>query len=187
MVADSNQSQNCTFSAVRAGFLTKVLRGSPAFWQGWMSGDVVCRCPLPLIRSEVDSGPCERTRDKAQQVRRRPDHPLPGRRLRSNLPRGGIRKEHEAGISFADPCRKHGGSDATLFRWKATRGGMDGSGTERLRGKDPAWAAVRRLSRFGRLSNSMAGVPGGVRRRCRASEPEHLPPMPEDRRRSSSR
>ena len=31
----------------------------------------------------------------------------------------GILKEHEAGISVADLCRKHGVSDATVYKWKA--------------------------------------------------------------------
>ena len=29
----------------------------------------------------------------------------------------GILKEHEAGISVADLCRKHGVSDATVYKW----------------------------------------------------------------------
>ncbi|GLS87573.1 hypothetical protein GCM10010873_25470 [Cypionkella aquatica] len=37
----------------------------------------------------------------------------------------GILKEHEAGISVADLCRKHGVSDATVYKWKAKYGGMD--------------------------------------------------------------
>ena len=31
----------------------------------------------------------------------------------------GILKEHEAGVSVADLCRKHGVSDATVYKWKA--------------------------------------------------------------------
>ena len=30
----------------------------------------------------------------------------------------GILKEHEAGISVADLCRKHGISDATFYNWR---------------------------------------------------------------------
>jgi putative transposase len=37
----------------------------------------------------------------------------------------GILKEHEAGVSVADLCRKHGVSDATVYKWKAKYGGMD--------------------------------------------------------------
>ena len=31
----------------------------------------------------------------------------------------GILKEHEAGVSVADLCRKHGVSTACLHKWKA--------------------------------------------------------------------
>ena len=46
----------------------------------------------------------------------------------------GILKEHEAGVSVADPCRKHGVSDATVYKWKAKYGGMDVSEAKRLKG-----------------------------------------------------
>jgi putative transposase len=42
----------------------------------------------------------------------------------------GILKEHEAGVSVADLCRKHGVSDASIYKWKARFGGMG-----RLRGQ----------------------------------------------------
>jgi putative transposase len=34
----------------------------------------------------------------------------------------GILKEHEAGVSVADLCRKHGVSDASIYKWKAKFG-----------------------------------------------------------------
>lgn len=37
----------------------------------------------------------------------------------------GILKEHETGVSVADLCRKHGVSDAALYKWNARFGGMD--------------------------------------------------------------
>jgi putative transposase len=37
----------------------------------------------------------------------------------------GILKEHEAGVSVADLFRRHGVSDATVYKWKAKYGGMD--------------------------------------------------------------
>ena len=37
----------------------------------------------------------------------------------------GILKEHEAGIPVSDLCRKHGVSDASIYRWKARFGGMN--------------------------------------------------------------
>ncbi len=37
----------------------------------------------------------------------------------------GILKEHETGIPVSDLCRKHGVSDASIYKWKARFGGMD--------------------------------------------------------------
>ena len=31
----------------------------------------------------------------------------------------GILKEHEAGVAVSDLCRKHGVSDAGIYKWKA--------------------------------------------------------------------
>ena len=45
----------------------------------------------------------------------------------------GTMKEHEAGISVADLCRKHGFSDATVYKWKAKYGGMCSSGAKAMR------------------------------------------------------
>jgi putative transposase len=45
----------------------------------------------------------------------------------------GILKEREAGVSVADLCRKHGISDASIYKWKAKFGGMDVSEAKRLR------------------------------------------------------
>ena len=35
----------------------------------------------------------------------------------------GILKEHEAGVSTADLCRKHGISSATFYKWKPSMAG----------------------------------------------------------------
>jgi putative transposase len=45
----------------------------------------------------------------------------------------GILKEHEAGLSAAELCRKHGISDATFYKWRAKYGGMDISDAKRLK------------------------------------------------------
>ncbi|MDX0470188.1 transposase, partial [Sinorhizobium medicae] len=34
-------------------------------------------------------------------------------------------KEHEAGTPVSELCRKHGVSDASIYKWKAKFGGMD--------------------------------------------------------------
>ena len=45
----------------------------------------------------------------------------------------GILKEHEAGVPVADLCRKHGVSNASIYKWKAKYGGMDFSEAKRLK------------------------------------------------------
>lgn len=45
----------------------------------------------------------------------------------------GILKEHEAGIPVSDLCRKHGVSDASIYKWKARFGGMDVSEAKQLK------------------------------------------------------
>jgi putative transposase len=45
----------------------------------------------------------------------------------------GILKEHEAGVSVADLCRKHGVSDASIYKWEAKFGGMEVSEAKRRR------------------------------------------------------
>ena len=37
----------------------------------------------------------------------------------------GILKEHQAGMSAPDLCRKHGISDATFYNWRRKYGGME--------------------------------------------------------------
>lgn len=45
----------------------------------------------------------------------------------------GILKEHEAGVTAKELCRKHGMSDATFYKWKAKFSGMEISEARRLR------------------------------------------------------
>jgi putative transposase len=44
-----------------------------------------------------------------------------------------ILKEHEAGATVAEVCRKHGMSSATFYAWGATYRGMDVSEAKRLK------------------------------------------------------
>jgi putative transposase len=57
----------------------------------------------------------------------------------------GILKEHEAGVSVADLCRKHGVSDASIYKWKAKFGGMDVSEAKRLRTLEDENTRLKRL------------------------------------------
>jgi putative transposase len=54
----------------------------------------------------------------------------------------GILKEHEAGVCVADLCRKHGVSDASIYKWKARFGGMDVSEAKRLRAPEPCSVTI---------------------------------------------
>ena len=43
-----------------------------------------------------------------------------------------VLKEHAAGLSASDVCRKHGISDATFYKWRSRYGGMEVSDARRL-------------------------------------------------------
>jgi putative transposase len=45
----------------------------------------------------------------------------------------GILKEHEAGVAVSELCRKHGVSDASIYKWKAKYGGLEVSDAKRLK------------------------------------------------------
>lgn len=44
-----------------------------------------------------------------------------------------ILKESEAGVSNSDPCRKHGISEQTFYKWRAPYGGMQVSDVKNRR------------------------------------------------------
>ncbi len=44
-----------------------------------------------------------------------------------------VLKEHPAGMSAGDLCRKHGISDATFYTWRSKYGGMEVSDARKLR------------------------------------------------------
>jgi putative transposase len=44
-----------------------------------------------------------------------------------------ILKEHAAGLSASEVCRKHGISDATFYKWRSRYGGMEVSDARRLK------------------------------------------------------
>jgi putative transposase len=57
----------------------------------------------------------------------------------------GIVKEHEAGVCVADLCRKHGVSDASVYKWEAKYGGMDVSEAKRLKALEEENTRLKRL------------------------------------------
>ena len=56
-----------------------------------------------------------------------------------------ILREHEAGPLVAELCRKHGFSDASIYKWKAKYGGMDVSEARRLKRLDEDNTRLKRL------------------------------------------
>ena len=66
----------------------------------------------------------------------------------------GILKEHEAGVAVADLCRKHGVSDASIYKWKAKFGGMDVSEAKRLRSLEDENTKLKRLLADSMLDNA---------------------------------
>ena len=54
-------------------------------------------------------------------------------------------KEHQAGATAADLCRKHGISDATFYTWRSKYGGMDVSDARKLKGLEEENAKLKRL------------------------------------------
>ncbi len=66
----------------------------------------------------------------------------------------GILKEHEAGMAVSELCRKHGVSDASIYKWKAKFGGMDVSEAKRLKTLEDENAKLKRLLADAMLDNA---------------------------------
>jgi putative transposase len=65
----------------------------------------------------------------------------------------GILKEHQAGLSAAEICRKYGISDATFYNWRSKYGGMDVSEARRLKALEDENKKLKKL-----LAESMLDV-----------------------------
>ena len=65
----------------------------------------------------------------------------------------GILKEHQAGLSATDLCRKYGISDATFYTWRKRYGGMEVSEARRLKALEEENARLKKL-----LAESMMDV-----------------------------
>jgi putative transposase len=65
----------------------------------------------------------------------------------------GILKEHEAGVSVADLCRKHGVSDASIYKWKAKFGGTDVSDAKRIKSLEGEKGKLKRMLADAMLDN----------------------------------
>jgi len=69
-----------------------------------------------------------------------------------------ILQEYAAGAKVSELCRKHGMSDATLYKWKAKYGGMTVSELSRLKDLEAENAELKRLLADAMLDN--AGLKG---------------------------
>ena len=54
-------------------------------------------------------------------------------------------KEHAAGFSVSDVCRKHGVSDATFYKWRSRYGGMEVSDARRLKALEEENRRLKKL------------------------------------------
>lgn len=67
----------------------------------------------------------------------------------------GILREHEAGASVADLCRRHGVSQQTMYRWKQQYGGLETSELRRLKQLEAENARLKKLVADQALDNQM--------------------------------
>ena len=56
-----------------------------------------------------------------------------------------VLKEHAAGLSAADACRKHGISDATFYKWRSRFGGMEISDARKLKALEDENRRLKKL------------------------------------------
>ena len=69
-----------------------------------------------------------------------------------------ILQEYAAGPKVSELCRKHGMSEATLYKWKSRYGGMQVSELRRLKDLETENAELKRLLADAMLDN--AGLKG---------------------------
>src|ERR1700736_6725520 len=67
----------------------------------------------------------------------------------------GVLREQEAGAKTAEPCRKHGISIATFYKWKAKYGGLEVSDAKRLKALEDENAKLKKLLAEAMLDNAM--------------------------------
>ncbi len=65
-----------------------------------------------------------------------------------------ILQEYAAGAKASELCRKHGMSDATLYKWKSRYGGMQVSELRRLKDLEAENAELKRLLADSMLDNA---------------------------------
>lgn len=65
-----------------------------------------------------------------------------------------ILKENEAGVPVAELCRRHGVSDASIYKWKSKYGGMEVSEAKRLKALEDENAKLKRMLADTMLDNA---------------------------------
>lgn len=63
-------------------------------------------------------------------------------------------REHDAGVSAAELCRRHGLSEATFYKYKAKFGGMTVSDAQKLRNLEQENGRLKRLLAEAMLDNA---------------------------------
>lgn len=66
----------------------------------------------------------------------------------------GMLREHDAGVSTKEICRKYGISDATFYKYKAKFGGMSVSDAQRLKTLELENGRLKRLLADAMLDNA---------------------------------
>jgi len=66
----------------------------------------------------------------------------------------GVLKEHQAGLSARELCRKHGISDATFYKWRSKYGGMEASDAKKLRALEAENSKLKKMLAEQILDNS---------------------------------
>ena len=56
-----------------------------------------------------------------------------------------VLKEHTAGLSAADVCRKYGISDATFYKWRSRYGGIEVADARKLKGLEEENRRLKKL------------------------------------------
>jgi putative transposase len=56
-----------------------------------------------------------------------------------------VLKQHQAGLSTAELCRKHGISEATFYNWRSRYGGMEVSEARRLKSLEDENRRLKKL------------------------------------------
>ena len=65
-----------------------------------------------------------------------------------------VLKEHAAGVSASDLCRKHGISDATFYKWRSRYGGMEISEARKLKALEEENRKLKKLLAESMLDNA---------------------------------